>query len=223
MLDIPASFIISSRLSTLDSKDILRIIHLAQEKWNQAQVQHRMTKYKDTPIIGVGISNPQELSRVISSDIPIIHIQNDCKALQAVQKRHIAKTRFKNQLIMMGTSCLWGLFGYQVINTTSKILKRGSDMVQLPIFENGNLPIPNYIICGYTVSMTVILSWISKRLLYNRIRMEYQYCEKEKEFLLLRNDVLYGKFRFFVQTIIPYCFIGLSVYRYKKSYAKKLK
>lgn len=217
MLDIPASFIISSRLSTLDSKDILRIIHLAEPRWQEGQIKQRMLKHHSTPILGIGISNPQELSQVISSDIPIIHIQNDCKSLQAVQKRSIQQYRFTSRFLMTGTASLWGLFGHQVVSSITQVLlkSQGNDMVQLPVLESGNIPVPKYIICGYTLSVTLLLGWISKRLLYDRMRNEYQCMEKEGEFLLLRNDVLYGKFRYFIQTIIPYCFIGLSVYHYK--------
>lgn len=215
MLDIPSCFVISSRLSTLDSKEVVGIIQLAGKKWNENQVLKRMNKYPVTPIIGVGISNPQELSRVISGDIPVMHIQDDCKALQAVQKRNIRNSRLCNRFVMMNSASLWGLFIHKMINNQG-LFKRGQDIIQVPIFETGNLPIPNYIVGICTISITFILSWITKRILFNKIRNEYEYYMENNQVILIRNDVLYSKTRYIIQTLIPYCFIGLSVYHFKK-------
>ncbi|GAA5794928.1 hypothetical protein HPULCUR_000276 [Helicostylum pulchrum] len=85
-----------------------------------------MKRYPNTPIIGVGISNPVELSRVISSNIPVIHIQND--------------------------SFIWGLFGYKMMN--NKLFKRGQDYVQFSLFEKGKLPVPNHIMFGCLATVT---------------------------------------------------------------------
>ncbi|KAG1077296.1 hypothetical protein G6F42_024939 [Rhizopus arrhizus] len=133
MIDIPASFIISSRLSVLDSKDILRVVHLAQQKWKESQVKSRMQQHSKTPLLAVGISNPQELSTVIASDIPIIHIENDCKALQAVQKREIQHQRHKSRVYMTLVSSLWGYLLYQLKYNGIFRLKRGTDVVQLRV------------------------------------------------------------------------------------------
>ncbi|ORE07160.1 hypothetical protein BCV72DRAFT_187632, partial [Rhizopus microsporus var. microsporus] len=114
MFDIPNQFIVSSRLSTLDSQDILAILQTAQSKWDERILLQRMRKHPKTPLICIGISNPQELERVIGHDIPVIHIQPDCKALQRVRERHDRYQSCINQLLWIGTSSLWGLLGYTV-------------------------------------------------------------------------------------------------------------
>ncbi|CAO3642154.1 unnamed protein product [Mucor hiemalis] len=137
-----------------------------------------MRHCKETPIIGVGISNPQELSRVMYNNIPVIHIQNDCKSLQAVQRKYIRNIKIWNRLLMIGTSSLWGLFGYGLIHCN---FKRGNDTTQIRIFENGNIPVPNYIIVAGSLTFTFILSWITKKLLLQNIRKEYQYHLQDGE------------------------------------------
>ncbi|CEP09704.1 hypothetical protein [Parasitella parasitica] len=215
MIDIPASSIISSRLSVLDSKDILRVIHVAQQKWKESQVKSRMLNHKTTPLLAVGISNPQELSTVISSDIPIIHIQNDCKALQAVQRREIQHQRHKSRIYMTLLSSLWGYVFYQLKHNSMFKLKRGADAVQYGVFERGNLPLPNVTIAGITLGLTACLSWVTKRILSQK-RLQYDYIQQNEEFVVVRNDILYSKASFFARDVIPYCVIGLGVFCYKK-------
>lgn len=211
MLELNPSFVISSRLSTLDSKDILRIIHLAEKKWNKKQIKARMRQHGGTPILGVGISNPQELSRVMYDDIPVIHIQSDCKSLQAVQRKYIRNLKIWHRVLMIGTSSLWGMFGYGLTQFT---FKRGNDTTQIRIFENGNIPVPNYILGASTLTFTFVLSWITKKLFYN-IRDEYQIQVQDGECILYRNDIIYSKFKYFIRIVVPYWFIGLSVFHLK--------
>lgn len=212
MLDIPASFIISSRLSVLDSKEISNIIHLAQSRWNESQVQQRIKQGK--MILGVGIANPQELATVMAYNVPIIHIRHDCISLQAVQKRREKQQKWIHGVQFLLSSSSWGLFGYYLQKLN---LKRGMDTMELDVFEKGKLPIPHYIIFLGTLTISVSLGYFTKRLLYNKIRKnEYEYIDKQDIFILLRNDILYSRFRYFLQTVIPYCFIGLSVYRLKQ-------
>ncbi|EPB82774.1 hypothetical protein HMPREF1544_10477 [Mucor circinelloides 1006PhL] len=216
MIDIPASFIISSRLSVLDSKDILRVVHLAQQKWKESQVKSRMQQHSKTPLLAVGISNPQELSTVIASDIPIIHIENDCKALQAVQKREIQHQRHKSRVYMTLVSSLWGYLLYQLKYNGIFRLKRGTDVVQLRVFERGNLPLPNMMVAGISLGLTACLAWITKRLLFKK-RMQYDYIDGgDGDFVIIRNDVSFSKFSFIATDVIPYCIIGLGAFSYKR-------
>ncbi|KAI9361363.1 hypothetical protein BD770DRAFT_408524 [Pilaira anomala] len=142
MKEIPTRFIISSRLSTLEPKEIIRIVYLAGSQWNEKQVKERMAKYPNRPFMGVGISNPQELSQVIKNDIPVIHIQEDCKALLGVQKRWVRNIKIWNRILNLTSASVWGLFSFKVIHII-QLLKRGDSNVQFPVFERGNLPIPN--------------------------------------------------------------------------------
>ncbi|KAI8091877.1 hypothetical protein BDF21DRAFT_410424 [Thamnidium elegans] len=215
MKEIPTSFIISSRLATLEPKDIVRIVYLCGSKWNDTQVTSRMKRYPNIPIIGVGISNPVELSRVIASDIPVIHIQNDCKALIAVQKRSTRNIKLYNRFLMINSAFMWGLFGYKMMN--NKLFKKGQDYVQFSLFEKGKLPVPNHIMVGCLATITAILSMVTRRIL-NRVRSEYSYFQQEEKVILIRNDVQYSNFSYFIRTVIPYCFIGFSVYNFRKLY-----
>ncbi|KAI8640045.1 hypothetical protein BD408DRAFT_420379 [Parasitella parasitica] len=215
MIDIPASAIISSRLSVLDSKDILRVIHVAQQKWKESQVKSRMLNHKTTPLLAVGISNPQELSIVICSDIPVIHIQNGCKALQAVLRKQIHHQRHKSRIYMTLLSSLWGYVFYQLKHNSMFKLKRGADAVQFGVFERGNLPLPNVTIAGITIGLTACLTWVTKRILFQK-RMQYNYVHQNEEFVILRNDVLCSRASYLARDVIPYCVIGLGVFWYKK-------
>ncbi|KAF1799164.1 hypothetical protein V8B55DRAFT_1518994 [Mucor lusitanicus] len=216
MIDIPASFIISSRLSVLDSKDILRVIHLAQQKWNESQVKSRMQHHSTTPLLAVGISNPQELSTVIANDIPIIHIESDCKALQAVQKREIQHQRHKSRVYMTLLSSLWGCLLYQLKYNGLFRLKRGADVVDVRVFERGSLPLPNVMIAGISLGLTACLAWITKRRLHKK-RMQYDCIDGGDDgFVLLRNDVSFSRFSFIAADVIPYCIIGLAAFSYKR-------
>ncbi|KAL9539663.1 hypothetical protein MBANPS3_010131 [Mucor bainieri] len=201
MIDIPASFIISSRLSVLDSKDILRVIHLAQLKWSESQVKSRMQQHSTAPLLAVGISNPQELATVIASDIPIIHIENDCKALQAVQKREIQHQRRKSRVYMALLSSLWGVLLYQLKYNGLFRLARGTEVVDLRVFERGRLPLPNMVVAGISLGVTACLAWITKRRLHRK-RMQYDYIDGGDDgFVLLRNDVSFSSFSFIARDV----------------------
>ncbi|GAN08784.1 hypothetical protein MAM1_0223d08300 [Mucor ambiguus] len=216
MIDIPASFIISSRLSALDSKDILRVIHLAQQKWKESQVKSRMQHHSTTPLLAVGISNPQELSTVIANDIPIIHIENDCKALQAVQKREIQHQQRTSRVYMTLLSSLWGLLLCQLRYNGLFKLKRGADVVDLRVFERGSLPLPNIMIAGTSLGVMACLAWITKRRLHKK-RMQYDCIDGGDDgFILLRNDVSFSRFSFIATDVIPYCIIGVGAFSYKR-------
>ena len=218
MVNIPPTFITSSRLSTLEPKDILTILQLTEKKWNRTQIEKRMSLYKETPLVGVGISNPQELDRVVYQDIPVIHIEKECKSLQAVQKKSARNIWFINRLLFVGTASMWGLFGYNILN--KRFFKRGSDITQIAVLEKGTIPIPNYMVATFTLSMTCLLSWMTKRLLYNRMRTEYEYNDQEGECILYRNDVIYSKLQYFLRVILPYCGFSLSFYsimKYKRT------
>ncbi|CAO3626449.1 unnamed protein product [Mucor fragilis] len=216
MIDIPASFVISSRLSVLDSKDILRVIHLAQQRWRESQVTSRMQHHSTTPLLAVGISNPQELATVVANDIPIIHIENDCKALQAVQKREIQRQRHKSRVYLSLLSSVWGCLLYQLKYNSLFRLKRGADVVQLRVFERGSLPLPNTLVAGISLGLTACLAWITKRVLHSK-RMQYGYIDGGDDgFVLLRNDVSFSRFRFLAADVIPYCIIGLATFSYKR-------
>jgi len=175
-----------------------------------------MQQHSKTPLLAVGISNPQELSTVIASDIPIIHIENDCKALQAVQKREIQHQRHKSRVYMTLVSSLWGYLLYQLKYNGIFRLKRGTDVVQLRVFERGNLPLPNMMVAGISLGLTACLAWITKRLLFKK-RMQYDYIDGgDGDFVIIRNDVSFSKFSFIATDVIPYCIIGLGAFSYKR-------
>ncbi|KAI8979268.1 hypothetical protein BDF20DRAFT_804184, partial [Mycotypha africana] len=111
MIHIPSSYIISSRFSTLEPNDILKIIHLAEQKWNEREIQKRL-KIPEKPFIGIGITNPQELDTVMNKqNIPIIHIHSDCKSLQANQKHKLKRQYYWHRCLWALESTLWGIIG----------------------------------------------------------------------------------------------------------------
>ncbi|KAI8082503.1 uncharacterized protein B0P05DRAFT_468044 [Gilbertella persicaria] len=214
MIELPSSYIISSRLSALDSKDVLRIVHFAQEKWKEQEIKKRMKK-RGSPILGIGISNPEELSTLVANNIPVIHIQRECKSLQALQKRHFKEKKIKNRIYLWLTSSLWGILCKFILRHKHR-LKKGQDTFHFSVLNQSNVPIPHYMIGGITFTLTIGLCWITKKLLFQHIRTsEYYVHEKEGDFLLIRNDALYSKSQFIIQTIIPSFLIGFSVYYLK--------
>ncbi|KAI8377181.1 hypothetical protein EDC96DRAFT_494771, partial [Choanephora cucurbitarum] len=216
MIGLPSSCIISSRLSSLDSKDVIRIVEVAREKWREDEIKRRMKRNRSLPILGVGISNPEELCILASNDIPVIHIQRECKSLQALQKRCCRTRKIKNRLYLWLTSSLWGMICRFAIKYRGK-LKRGEDTFHLSFLTRSNIPIPYYMIGGITFGLTMGLCWFTQKLLRRDIRRsEYSVHEKNGVFLLIRNDTLYSRSQFIIQTVVPSYFISLSVCYFHK-------
>lgn len=216
MIDLPSSCIISSRLSSLDSKEVTRIVEFAKEKWREDEIKKRMKRNRSSPILGIGISNPEELCILVSNEIPVIHIQRECKSLQALQKRYCQTRKIKNRMYLLLTSSLWGMI-YKFMMKHKGKLQRGEDTFHFSLLTRSNIPVPYYMIGGLTIGLTMSLCWFTQKLLrYGIRRSEYSVHEKNKVFLLIRNDALYSRSQFFMQTVVPSYLIGLSVCYFHK-------
>lgn len=230
MFDIPNQFIVSSRLSTLDSQDILTILQTAQSKWDERILLERMRKHPKTPLICIGISNPQELERVIGHDIPVIHIQSDCKALQRVQERYDRYQGYINQLLWIGTNSLWGLLGYSI----QIIVGPSPDTMATAIQLNPNVYSAGYQIYGFgqTIWNKLAVKKFMQRVppkwlgilcgsgvclslwtvyLMRRIKRHYKFIKDHEHVLLMRKDVMSARGHCWMQLFLPVCaFIGYS-------------
>ncbi|KAI9264432.1 hypothetical protein BY458DRAFT_514000 [Sporodiniella umbellata] len=189
MFNIPNKFIVSSRLSTLDSQDILRILQVTQSNWDEKILARRMRQYPQIPIICIGISNPQELDRVVNDNIPIIHIQDTCIALQRVQERQGNFMHYVNCLLWMGTSSAWFLVGYTARKT--KIFEENSRMM---------LGISGGVICLSLWTYYVVL----------RMRRHYLFLKEKGRVILMRKDILRSRHTL-IQILMPlWALIGYS-------------
>ncbi|KAI8878134.1 hypothetical protein K501DRAFT_259195 [Backusella circina FSU 941] len=210
MLDIPSKCIVSSRLSNLDTEGIRRVIHQAQTLVPESSFQKHFRNNPNTSLLAVGISNPEELRLVIDRDIPIIHIQKNCQALQAAQKHYWGTRFYTRKLLKLVVSGLWAIFGTGV----SKIrFKRGQDNVDVPVL-NGSIPLPNLLLVGSMSCVGFLLCLVTKRLIKSN-RRDYHVMDQE-EFILIQDNVRRGSIKFTIQSILPYTVIGLGLYFRKR-------
>ncbi|KAI8983503.1 hypothetical protein BDB01DRAFT_791023 [Pilobolus umbonatus] len=210
MINIPTSFIVQSRLASLESKDVGSIIGHAHNHTDEACLQSHMNNYPNRPIIGIGISNPVELKRAIDMNTPIIHIYKDCRALQGVQRRAWRAHKVNRGMMFVISSSLWGLIGHYMKRIQ---WKRGEDVVMIPITSTGSVPVSNYTMVGVTLLVTVGMSIWSNRILRS-VRSSYKVIDDHGEFFLLRDNILRSTAKYYMQTVIPYWLIGFTVYYY---------
>lgn len=228
MLDIPSECIVSSRLSNLDTKGksyelvllrfqmliskkgIHRIIHQAQTLVPESSFQKYIQNNPNRSFLAVGISNPEELRLVIDREIPVIHIQKNCQALQAAQS-HCWSTRFyTRKMLKLVVSGLWSIFGAGV----SKLrFKRGQDNFDIPVLS-GSVPLPNILLVGGMSCVGLLLCLVTTRLIKSN-RRDYHVMDQE-EFILIQDSVRRGSMRFTIQSILPYTVIGLGLYYRKR-------
>ncbi|KAI8145486.1 hypothetical protein BJV82DRAFT_603842 [Fennellomyces sp. T-0311] len=181
-MDIPPAFIVSSKLSPLEPSDIPRIVHLARTRCRNDCLKARMRDHPKTPIMAVGISNPYDMQRVMTADVPVIHIQQDCRALRGAQHRHTREIRYCRAFEGILSSGLWALYCASKSSTKRRLL-------YVPV-----------ILTAYTAYFL------------RTARRDYTALEEEDDFVLVRNDVRRSKIQFVLRTWVPYCVIGVSIY-----------
>ncbi|KAI8085177.1 uncharacterized protein BX664DRAFT_338735 [Halteromyces radiatus] len=197
MLNIPSSFILSSKLSPLEPKDVLRLLELAQTRWNDNCVQYCMDNHPNRPLLAAGISNPQDLQRVISYGVPVIHLEHDCQSLQGAQRRHLNDLKYIHFLEFISSAGCWGGLGALISHP------RWSRKVT----EN----VPAAMIYGGTTMAIVALSLYTAQFM-RKLRYNYKLKMIKDEYFLLRDDVVYSGFWFVTKKIVPYCFTVASIY-----------
>ncbi|KAI9270561.1 hypothetical protein BDA99DRAFT_502126 [Phascolomyces articulosus] len=186
MMEIPSSFIVSSKLSPLEPSEIPRIVHLARTKCRPKCLEKRMRHYPKTPIMAVNISNPHDMHRVMSADVPVIHIQQDCLALQSAQLRHTRELKYCRIAEGLLSSGLWALYFAAKRSTKRRFL-------YVPV-----------ILTAYTAYFL------------RTSRRDYTVISEQEEnnddFVLVRNDVRRSPIQFILGTWVPYCMLGVSLY-----------
>ncbi|KAI8341401.1 hypothetical protein BC941DRAFT_467452 [Chlamydoabsidia padenii] len=197
MLDIPSSFILSSKLSPLEPKDVLRLLELAQTRWNDNCVERCMTTHPNRPLLAAGISNPQDLQRVITYGVPVIHLERECQSLQGAQRRHLNDLKYIHLFGFVGSASGWGGLGALISNQRySRKLAESA---------------PAAMIYGGTTMVVVALSLYTAQFM-RTLRYTYKLRMIGDEYFLLRDDVVYSGAWFVLKKIVPYCFTVVSVY-----------
>ncbi|CAO3681290.1 unnamed protein product [Rhizopus stolonifer] len=154
-----------------------------------------MRWYPQTPIVCIGISNPQELERVIHDNIPVIHIQEDCIALQRVQERQDRYQNYINNLLWIGTSSAWYLAGHSIKKV--KTLEANRWIMGL---------------CGGTACLSL---WTYYVIL--RMKQHYRFLKDDGRAILIRKDVIRSRRNTLMQVLIPFwALVGYSVEAFNK-------
>ncbi|CAO3649493.1 unnamed protein product [Cunninghamella echinulata] len=212
MLDIPPSFIVSSKLSPLEPTDVLRLLGLAQTRWNDKCVEQSMIRYPSRPILAAGISNPQDLQRVISYGVPVIHLENECQSLQRAQQRSLKELRYIHVIGFFSTASLWGSFSALLVYLPSLHLHNQHHHYHyFHIYRKFIEKLPASIIYGISTMTFVTLTLYTAQFMRS-LRYSYNMFIIDKESFLLRNDVLYSNPWFFLKKVVPYCLTATTVF-----------
>ncbi|KAI7881298.1 hypothetical protein K492DRAFT_67466 [Lichtheimia hyalospora FSU 10163] len=175
MLKIPSTSIISSKLSPLEPADIPRIVQFAQSRCNNSCLERHLQTYPETALMAVGISNQHDLQRVMTAQVPVIHIEHDCEALQGAHRRQHRDAKYMRFLHRTLSTGLWGLFftfGAGVRNSTRL----------------------------YPALLTAYTLYV-----FRATRNDYSILQDEKHFVLIRDDARHTPMQFIMRTVIPYC------------------
>ncbi|KAI9323597.1 hypothetical protein BX666DRAFT_1888402 [Dichotomocladium elegans] len=110
MVQIPPSAIISSKLSPLKPADIPRILQCVQANCSEHCLAHHLRCKPDIALVAIGISNPHDMQRAMAANVPVIHIEKDCEALQGAYRRHVRDVKYIRLIHGLLSSSLWGFF-----------------------------------------------------------------------------------------------------------------
>lgn len=177
--------------------DVLRLLELAQTRWNDKCAEQCMTMHPNRPLLAAGISNPQDLQRVISYGVPVIHLERECQSLQGAQRRHLKDLRYLHWVGFLGSAGCWGGLGALLSN----------NRYSRKLTEHA----PVAMIYGGTTMVVVALSLYTAQFM-RTLRYSYKLRIIDEEHFLLRDDVVYSGAWFVLKKIVPYCFTVASVY-----------
>lgn len=156
-------------------KDIPRIVQFAQSRCNNSCLERHLQTNPETALIAVGISNQHDLQRVMTAQVPVIHIEHDCQALQGAHKRQHREAKYMRFLHSTLSSGLWGLFftfGSGVRNSTRL----------------------------YPALLTAYTLYV-----FRTTRNDYYILQDDQHFVLIRDDARHTPMQFIMRTVIPYC------------------
>ncbi|KAG2225093.1 hypothetical protein INT45_011775, partial [Circinella minor] len=194
-MEIPSSFIVSSKLSPLEPTEIPRIVHLAKAKCRSKCLEKRMRLYPKTPIMAVGISNLHDIQRVMTADVPVIHIQQDCLALKSAQLRHTRELKYCRIVEGLLSSGLWAVY-FAAKRTTKR------RFLYVPVILTAYTA---YFLRTSRRDYTVVGEHLHNQ--QNNVNNS-----SLDDFVLVRNDVRRSHIQFMLGTWVPYCILGVSLY-----------
>lgn len=178
--------------------DVLRLLELAQTRWNDRCAERCMKSHPNRPLLAAGISNPQDLQRVITYGVPVIHLELECQALQSYQRRHLNEIRYLHMLGFVGSAGGWGALGALISH--QKYSRKLAESVPVAVFYGG------------TTMMVVALSLYTASLM-RTLRYTYKLRIIENEHFMLRDDVVYSGTWFVLKKMVPYCFTVAALYQ----------
>ena len=164
-----------------------------------------MRLYPKTPIMAVGISNLHDIQRVMTADVPVIHIQQDCLALQSAQLRHTRELKYCRVVEGLLSSGLWALY-FAAKRTTKR------RFLYVPV-----------ILTAYTAYF-LRTSRRDYTVVGERHHNQHYNSNNDNnnnnddnnishdDFVLVRNDVRRSHIQFMLGTWVPYCILGVSLY-----------
>ncbi|KAL0081425.1 hypothetical protein J3Q64DRAFT_1732118 [Phycomyces blakesleeanus] len=205
MIDIPSSYIVSSKLSPLEPQDVLRVLRLVQSEWNDECVKDRMNRHP-TPLIAVGIANPHDLQRVVRVGVPVIHLDRECRALKAAQARYLRELKYGQILASVGSAVLSGVLvarGLKQMNGRSLRALLSKKSWFWMYFGGAGL------------------IWIGQVSLMRALKESYGLVTLQDECFMVRRDLVVNKWRSVLQRWLPYCLLVGSVFRWTRVYSKK--
>ncbi|CAO3607564.1 unnamed protein product [Cunninghamella blakesleeana] len=174
-----------------------------------------MIRYPTKPILAAGISNPQDLQRVINYEVPIIHLESECQSLRKAQQRYLKERRYIHVIGFISSASLWGIFSAFYFTTNNKnhfttFLPSPSSSF-IVHYKKFIEKIPTSIIYGGSTTLFVSLTLFTAQFMRS-LRYSYKMLTIDKETFLLRNDILYSSPWFILKRVIPYCLTASSVY-----------
>ncbi|ORX42931.1 hypothetical protein DM01DRAFT_1411732 [Hesseltinella vesiculosa] len=200
MLTIPSSFVVSSKLSPLHPEDVDRLVRLVQTYWDEECVGDIMTQHPQQPLVAAGISNPQDLSRVLTTGVPVIHLERECSSLQLSQRRYWQGTQRQQAIGYVCSSLLWGACGSVFVMPMSKH-QRWLDKLPAPVVYGGT-------------TMAVVGLGLYTAQLLRSLRYNYSTVLLDNEYFLLRDDALQSTSRYLLKTLVPYCALVVATFSY---------
>ncbi|KAG0193267.1 hypothetical protein DFQ28_005885 [Apophysomyces sp. BC1034] len=156
-----------------------------------------MAQYPNIPLIAVGISNPQDLQRAVTSGIPIIHLQRNCLALKGAQRRHVREMHAWRATQLIGLVILWGSSGAYV---SKKSIPNGLSWVMKSCVGAAALSLTLY-----TLRLMFVL------------RSDYDMVQEKNEFFLLRDDVGESRVRHVMRIWLPFSVAGVAIGRFVRT------
>lgn len=170
-----------------------------------------MIRYPNRPILAAGISNPQDLQRVINYGVPVIHLESECQSLRKAQQRYLKEKQYIHVIGFISSASIWGTLGaiFFTSNNNKNYLTFISPLSSA--YRKLIEKVPAAIIYGGSTTLFVSLTLFTAQFMRS-LRYSYKMLTIDKESFLLRNDILYSSPWFILKKVVPYCLTASSIY-----------